>query len=213
MDCTTSTSGIPSVFSTHESALISTAMSLIEDKRLKNAPLMNGTQDFANYMRLRFAGLANEQGHVLYLNINRQLIAAETEFYGGQSSVMWDMRKVVGRAINIGAEFLVFAHNHPNENPTPSDADVQHMVWAEKMLMTLGLTLLDDLVVTSRGITSIRQYRDQMVEIADQKRLLENREWKERQAKERAERKAARMAERTKKMAAIFGEVTTPLAA
>lgn len=206
---TTTSSGIPSVFSTHESAIISTALSLIEDKRLKNAPLLNFTQDLSNYMRLRFAGLANEQGHVLYLNINRELIAAETEFFGGQKFVNWDMRKVVGRAINIGAEFLVFAHNHPNENPTPSDQDLKHLAWAERLLESLGLTLLDSLVVTSRGITSVKIHRGELAEEAGQKMLQESRDQYAQNKEKRAERKAARIAERTKKMAALFGEVTT----
>lgn len=99
-----SASVIPSVFSTNEERVIKRALSLIESKRLKQAPVLYYFEDLERYLMLRFAGLTNEQGHVLYLNINQELLAAETEFFGHQSGVPWDMRKVVLRAIATKAE-------------------------------------------------------------------------------------------------------------
>lgn len=206
---TTSTSGIPSVFSTHEIAIISTALNLVEEKRIKSTPVQGLDASLACYMRLRFAGLTNEQGHVLYLDINRKLICAETEFFGSQSRVDWDMRKVVGRAINVGAEFLVFAHNHPGGNEAPSETDIQHMIGSERVLKLFNITLIDSLVVTSGSVTSIKLHREWL----EENRLQEYRERAKQESKERAERKAARMAERTKKMEAVFGNGLSLVAA
>lgn len=189
----------PNVFTTSEAALINCALNLIEEKRLKLAPVLYYMQDFERYLRLRFAGLANEQGHTLYLNINRELLSAETEFFGDQKSVAWDIRKTVARAIQLGADFVVLAHNHPTNNPTPSNADFLHMEWMERTLEPLKITLLDSFVVTASAITSIKTVRQQ-------NKAREDREDSERRARQREERSARNMAtraaNRAKKLAA-----------
>lgn len=185
----------PSAFTPRESAVIKKALGIIEERRLRDAPLLYFFDDFQRYLVLRFAGLTNEQGHVLYLDINRRLLAAETEFIGDQSSVAsWDIRKVVLRAITLGAEHVVFAHNHPSENPIPSEDDLRHLDWSIKALQPLKINLLDSYVVTSNGITSIRGH---------QKRIEEAR-WAERAAdaeRRSAERRAKIAATRARKAA------------
>lgn len=192
----------PSVFTTNEAALINCALNLIEEKRLKQAPVLHYMQDFERYLRLRFAGLTNEQGHTLYLNVNRELLSADVEFFGDQKSVSWDIRKTVARAIQLGAEYVVVAHNHPNNNPQPSDADLQHLAWLERVLEPLKLTLLDSFVVTARSVTSIKTVRTQNEE-------RKQREQSERWAKEREERsaryRATRAANQAKKAAQAEG--------
>ena len=184
----------PSVFSTEETGIIKAALNLIEEKRLRRKEILYYFEDFQRYLMLRFAGLTNEQGHVLYLNINRELLAAETEFFGHQSSVQWDMRRVVLRAITLGAEHVVFAHNHPNDNPQPSEADLRHLDRSIKTLQPLNINLLDSYVVTARGITSIK----------DVKKRQEDARWAERRAEDErrsAERRAKIAATKARKAA------------
>lgn len=186
----------PSVFTTEESSVIKQALSIIEEKRLRDSPVLYYFEDFQRYLVLRFAGLTNEQGHVLYLDINRRLLSAETEFFGHQSAVQWDMRKVVLRAITLGAEHVVFAHNHPNDNPTPSEGDLRHLDWSVKALQPLNINLLDSYVVTSRRITSIKDHQKQLEEARwAQRRAEDERRSIERRAKMAATR-ARKAAER-----------------
>lgn len=161
----------PSVFTTEESGIINRALALIEEKRLRTKEVLYYFEDFQRYLMLRFAGLTHEQGHVLYLNINRQLLAAETEFIGDQSRVVWDMRKVVLRAIALGAEHVVFAHNHPSDNLEPSEADLLHLDSSIQALRPLRINLLDSYVVTALGITSIKGHQRKLDE-ARQARLI-----------------------------------------
>ena len=185
----------PNIFTTSEAALINCALDLIEAKRLKQAPVLHYMQDFERYLRLRFAGLTNEQGHTLYLNGNRELLSAETEFFGDQKSVSWDIRKTVARAIQLGAEFVVVAHNHPNNNASPSDADFSHLAWLERTLEPIKITLLDSFVVTAREVTSIKTVRQQNKD-------REDRERSERWERERSEKRARMAANRAAKFAA-----------
>lgn len=189
------TTSIPSVFSTHEESIIFAALDLIEEKRLKRGPALLNKDDFRRYLMLRFAGLTYEQGHVLYLNIDHRLLAAEVEFFGSQNSVAWDMRKVVARALSLGAEHLVFAHNHPNDNHLPSEQDLDHLNWSIRALQPLNINLLDSYVVTSYGITSIKGYKRDLDDARLATRIAEDeRRSAERRAKIAATKAAKRAA-------------------
>lgn len=186
----------PSVFTAEESSVIKQALSIIEEKRLRDAPVLYYFEDFQRYLVLRFAGLTNEQGHVLYLDINSRLLAAETEFFGHHRSVSWDMRKIVMRATTLGAEHVVFAHNHPSDNPTPSGGDLRHLAWSEAALRPLNINLLDSYVVTSRRITSIKDFLKQREEAEQRRRVAEyERRSAERRAKIAATKAAKRAAQ------------------
>lgn len=197
-DTTTAPAHAPSVFSTNEAALINCALNLIEEKRLKQAPVLHYMQDFERYLRLRFAGLTNEQGHTLYLNINRELLSAEVEFFGDQKSVSWDIRKTVARAIQLGAEYVVVAHNHPNNNPNPSEGDLAHLAWLERTLEPLKLTLLDSFVVTASTVTSIKTVRTQNEE---RKQREQSEMWAKKREERSARYRATRAANQAKKAA------------
>lgn len=184
----------PSVFTTHEASIISTALGIIEERCLRTGPVLHYFEDFQRYLLMRFAGLVNEQGHCLYLDCNLRLLSAETEFFGNQGSVAWDMRQIVSKAINLGAEHVVFAHNHPGDNPSPSDPDVKHLVWADVVLKHLNINLLDSYVVTHKGITSIKKHRERIEETKSRERMHEcERRDAERRAKRQAN-KAAKLA-------------------
>lgn len=185
----------PSVFTTHESSIISTALGIIEERCLRTGPVLFYLEDFRRYLVMRFAGLVNEQGHVLYLDVNRRLLSADTEFFGDQTSVTWDMRKIVSKAIALGAKHLVYAHNHPGDNPTPSDRDIEHLNAASWVLNHLNINLLDSYVVTHRGITSIRAHKEEM-EAQRTQEVLERRD------REDNEKRARRVANKAAKLAA-----------
>lgn len=186
----------PSVFTARENRIIQRALKLIEKKRLRDAPVLFCAADFERYLVLRFAGLTNEQGHVLYLDINHRLLAAETEFFGDQNGTPWDIRRVALRAITLGAGHVVFAHNHPSDISTPSDKDLQHLKWSEDALRPLKINLLDSFVVTSTRITSIKGYREHVEEMAHRARWAElERHGTERRAGIAATRAARRAAQ------------------
>lgn len=167
----------PSVFTTEESTIIQCALGLIEEKRLLNRQPLRHRDELDRYLRLRFAGLTNEQGHALYLDPQLRLIAAETEAHGNQSSCAFDMRRIALRAITLGAEHVVFAHNHPSGNATPSVADVRHLLASADALRPLGIAVLDSFVVTATQVVSIRDHwhAQQAAMAAQQQREREQR--------------------------------------
>lgn len=192
----------PNALTSRESSVVRRAMEIIESKRLKRADVLYYYEDFERYLMMRFAGLAHEQGHVIYLDIDRRLIDADTLAFGNQSKVTWEIRHIAFRAMALGAEHVVMAHNHPSDNPTPSEADVNNLTAFENGLGMVGINLLDSYVVTAKCITSIKSYRKRMKEILERERSEHwERERLERQAK-RAANKAAKLAAKTQRAVA-----------
>lgn len=182
---------VPSVFTAQESRTIQKALSLIESKRLKGKPILYYYEEFERYLVLRFAGLLVEEFHVLYLDSSRHLLAADSAAVGDQKSVAPNFRHVAFRAISLGADSVVLAHNHPNDSATPSDADLHQLAWAEKALGWLNISLLDSYVVTSKRIASIKKHRERMEEMQQRERM---QEYERRDAERRAKRQANKAA-------------------
>jgi DNA repair protein RadC len=56
--------------------------------------------------------------------------------------------------IRFGAAALVLVHNHPSGDPTPSTEDVQLTNTVQRLGASLGVELLDHVVVSERGLVS-----------------------------------------------------------
>ncbi len=185
----------PNALTCRESSVIRKALKIIESKRLKVSEVLNCFEDFQQFLRLRFAGLVHEQGHVIYLDPKLRFIEADTLAFGDHSSVEWDIRHIAYRAMSLGAGSVALAHNHPSEDPEPSNADVQNLSAFERGLRTIGIELLDSFVVTTHQVISIKNYRACREEENE-------RRWHEENNRIRAERKARRAANMAAKITA-----------
>ena len=185
----------PNTLTCRESSVVRKALKIIESKRLKHADVLYYFEDLERYLILRFAGLVHEQGHALYLDDSHRLIDADALAFGNQSEVRWDIRHIAYRAMALGADHVVMAHNHPNDNPKPSEPDVLSLTAFEKGLRMVGINLLDSFVVTSKEITSIKDYR----KLCEEERT---RYWHEEREYQRAQRRAKRAANKAAKLSA-----------
>ncbi|OHE35593.1 MAG: hypothetical protein A2013_02995, partial [Tenericutes bacterium GWE2_38_8] len=68
-----------------------------------------------------------EQEHFicLYLNTKSELIKKETIYIGTINQTLIHPREIFKHAIKLSAAAIIFAHNHPSGDSTPSKADFQ----------------------------------------------------------------------------------------
>lgn len=172
-----------SIFTVRESNTIKRALKYIEEGALSTGEWLLFDFVLGDYLRLRFAGLRHEEAHVLYLDLSDRLLAAEKEAEGNHKSVQIPIRRIAHRALTLGADKVVLAHNHPNESSTPSDADVEALTFKERALAPLGVAVRDSYVVTSTEITSVAAFRAKLEEEEWERRR--NREQKAREERSR----------------------------
>jgi DNA repair protein RadC len=146
----------PSVLTKAENRTIKKAMTLIERKCLREGPIIDCADDLKRNLILRFAGLTHEQFHVLYLDRHCRLLAAYCESFGHQHWTPVNLRTVILRAIALGADSVVLAHNHPSGGLNPSEQDIRLTKSVERILGELSIDMVDHFIVTSRNAISVK---------------------------------------------------------
>lgn len=102
-------------------------------------------------------GKQKEYFMALYLNARNQLILKETISVGTLTASLVHPREVFEPAIRHFASSVVLAHNHPSNNPEPSEEDVQLTENLVRAGVILDIALLDHIIITSNGYTSFKE--------------------------------------------------------
>lgn len=100
-----------------------------------------------HYLQLHLAGELRERFAVLYLDSQNRAIAFETMFTGTLTQTSVYPREVVLAALAHYASAVVFSHNHPSGNVTPSRADEALTQTLKAALALVDVRVLDHVIV------------------------------------------------------------------
>ena len=98
--------------------------------------------------------LEQEQLVVLMLNTKNVLIRKETLFVGSINCSQVYPREIMVAALKANAVGIILAHNHPSGDPTPSRGDVSITKSVVLAAQTVGISLLDHVIVARDGYAS-----------------------------------------------------------
>lgn len=107
----------------------------------------------------RMKGLLHEECWAIFLNSKNYVTSKMKVCEGNLNSTVIDSARILREALDRGASAVVLAHNHPSGNPAPSAADVKITKELSEALHTLGMSLLDHVVVSSRKFFSFADNR------------------------------------------------------
>ena len=94
-------------------------------QRFIEQPVYQSSQEFFDYLYYSMRDLKKEVFKVIYLNTRHQIIDTEDLFEGTLDGIPIRPREIVEHSIKYRATALIFAHNHPSGDPTPSRSDKQ----------------------------------------------------------------------------------------
>jgi len=92
-----------------------------------------------------------ESFFILLLNRANKPIAWAKVSQGGVAGTVVDVKIVCKYAIDVLASSVICAHNHPSGSLCPSDADHTLTKTLKKALDTLGIELLDHVILSQEG--------------------------------------------------------------
>lgn len=124
--------------------------------RVQARPVLGTTRDVIEYLTLTLSHRPLEEVHALYLNSKLQLLRDETVGLGDLAEAPVMVRPILKRALELGASAVILAHNHPSGEPTPSVADVAATRALDSAADTLGVQLIDHIVLASGDWVSMR---------------------------------------------------------
>lgn len=124
--------------------------------RGKTLKEIRGPDDVAAFVGPNLRKEQREHFLVLLLNARHEVMAKETVSVGSLNASIVHPREVFKAAVLASAATIVLVHNHPSGDPEPSEEDLsitKRLVEAGELL---GISVLDHIVVASRGVVSLR---------------------------------------------------------
>lgn len=107
------------------------------------------------YLKAQMQG-EEEHLHAIFLDSHQRYLRDERVASGDWTNVAIRLRPLFRRTMDIGAAKLVLCHNHPSGNPKPSKADIAFTAEVQKVARSLGIELLDHLIVAGKSVFSMR---------------------------------------------------------
>jgi DNA repair protein RadC len=126
-----------------------------EDLRAGNALTSPGA--VRDYLRASIGGREHEVFVCLWLDAQHRVTACEELFRGTLTQTSVYPREIVKAALRANAAAVIFAHNHPSGDLTPSEADLKIHEQLTQAAQILGIRVLDHVIVTKKGYTSFQQ--------------------------------------------------------
>lgn len=118
---------------------------------------LNSTQQAGDYLLHLFEGAARETLYQLCLDRKGKLLACKCMSEGGVSSAELNIRLLMENAIFTSASGVILSHNHPSGIALPSQDDVTATEQARAALATIGVTLLDHIIVADGDFVSMAE--------------------------------------------------------
>jgi DNA repair protein RadC len=125
-------------------------------EELPERPRIRGPEDVYDLVGPRMRDLPHEEFHAILLNTQHRVLRDVLVTRGILDASLIHPREVFRPAILERAAAVVLVHNHPSGDPMPSAEDrtvTRQMTEAGK---TIGIPVLDHLVVADRGWQSVR---------------------------------------------------------
>jgi DNA repair protein RadC len=116
-----------------------------------------GASDVWVHMRARLAGMPVEEFWAIALDVRHRVQAEEMHARGSLTGVEIHPRDIFRRLIRIGAAAVIFCHNHPSGDPSPSRADIELTARLREVGDLCGIAVLDHVVVGDMGYVSLAE--------------------------------------------------------
>lgn len=111
--------------------------------------------DIAKCFQFRFIGITHEELHAMFLNNRMQMIKYSVISRGTVNATDVSIRRLIEDAFRCNAATIVLAHNHPEGMPIASTADLEMTDYINSSCQSLGVHLLEHLIITDGGFWPI----------------------------------------------------------
>lgn len=114
------------------------------------------TEDnIGDYVLHFFIGADSEKVALILLNSQGKRLYGSIISEGSVSSSDVDIRKIATLAMKYHASGAIIAHNHPSGVAIPSNEDIQVTIALKRALKTVGVNLLDHIIVAEMDYLSM----------------------------------------------------------
>lgn len=130
-------------------------------RRIATAPALKRTvigssHDIADLFMEKLRHEKREHFQSVMMNSKGEVISVETVSIGALSNTVVHPREVFSSAIRKSAAGVIFVHNHPSGDPTPSQEDVATTERLKKCGEILGIKVIDHIIIGNGKFSSFK---------------------------------------------------------
>lgn len=115
---------------------------LVEEKKK-----IGSVDDVIELMQSRLADAQQEQFWTIFLNNASSLLLTQCIGTGNLTKTIVDVRKIIQKALDLGATGLILCHNHPSGNLKPSREDLELTLIIRKAAQLFNLEVKDHVII------------------------------------------------------------------
>ena len=138
------------------------ANALVRKREGENVPfdaIMSKPQNVADLMQSLLADLPHEEFWVIYLSARHRYRGKSRVYQGSLDNIGVRSGVIMSGVIERRAPCFTIVHNHPSGDCEPSTADITTTTRLVRAARELDIELVDHVIVSSRGFTSLRNSR------------------------------------------------------
>lgn len=116
-------------------------------ERMMGKDVVRGPEDVLDYLNLALSGERVEKFLAVFLNTRNEVLGIETLHEGTINQTAVYPRKAIEMAFKHNARSVIFVHNHPSGDATPSNVDRQLAEVLDRAALAVDLTVHDHLII------------------------------------------------------------------
>lgn len=140
---------------------------------LKDKEKIDCPESIYEQFRPLFENEVREKFVVFWLSTANKVMGFEVVSIGNLNSAIVHPREVYRGAIVASCNSIIIAHNHPSGNPKPSEEDIKMTHEIEYVGRIIGIKLLDHIIFTNNGYSSLRERSELSYKDYSEKKELE----------------------------------------
>ena len=140
-------------------------------QKIIEQPFYQSSQEVFDYLYYSMRDLKKEVFKAIYLNARNQIIDTVGLFEGTLESIPIRPREIIESVIKYSAAAVIFVHNHPSGDPTPSRSDKRFTRDLVFMGNIIEVKVLDHIIIGGNRYFSfadeglIRKYEDNFLNL------------------------------------------------
>lgn len=126
-------------------------------ERMMGKDVIRCPKDVIEYLHLTLSGERVEKFLAIYLNSRNEALAVEILHEGTINQTVVYPRKAIEKAFKHNAYGMIFVHNHPSGDATPSETDRQLAKVLDRAALAVDLAVHDHLIIGKTRHFSARE--------------------------------------------------------
>lgn len=129
----------------------------ISSDQVNSAMCINKPSSLSEWLNKKIGFKDQEHFMVIFLGTKNQILKDKTIFIGSLDRTIVHPREIYKEAIKLNASKIICVHNHPSGDVTPSPNDITATQAISEVGKTVGIPLLDHLIVGNNHYLSFRE--------------------------------------------------------